>query len=136
MNNANCLALITNNIKGIQNNSKQLSAVEYFENKLGNSGILFLQETNSTFNDKNIWKNDFNVPTCLLLTWYFSILWCPILEISNLVNKQVGDKNGRTLIGLPASAGRVRWNRVCLSVLSAVILSVRKFSPDWLSRIF
>ena len=54
MNNANCLAFITNNIKGIQHNSKQLSAVEYFENKLGNSGILFLQETNSTFNDKNI----------------------------------------------------------------------------------
>ena len=75
MNNANCLAFITNNIKGIQHNSKQLSAVEYFENKLGNSGILFLQETNSTFNDENIWKNDFNVPTCLLLTCYFSILW-------------------------------------------------------------
>ena len=75
MNNANCLAFITNNIKGIQNNSKQLSAVGYFENKLGNSGILFLQETNSTFNDENIWKNDFNVPTCLLLTWYCGVLF-------------------------------------------------------------
>ena len=62
MNNANCLTFITNNIKGIPNNSKQLSVVEYFKNKLGNNGILFLQETHSTFNDENIWKNDFNVP--------------------------------------------------------------------------
>ena len=53
---------ITNNIKGIQNNSKRLSVVEYFKNKLGNSVILLLQETHSTFNDENIWKNDFNVP--------------------------------------------------------------------------
>ena len=62
MNNTNCLTFITNNIKGIQNNSKRLSVVEYFKNKLGNNGILFLQETHSTFNDENIWKNDFNVP--------------------------------------------------------------------------
>ena len=60
MNNANCLTFITNNIKGIQNNSKRLSVVEYFRNKLGNNGILFLQETHSTFNGENIWKNDFN----------------------------------------------------------------------------
>ena len=62
MNNANCLTFITNNIKGTQNNSKRLSVVEYFKNKLGNNRILLLQETHSTFNDKIIWKNDFNVP--------------------------------------------------------------------------
>ena len=62
MNNANCVTFITNNIKGIQNNSKRLSVVEYFKNKLGNKGILFSQETFSTFNDENTWKNDFNVP--------------------------------------------------------------------------
>ena len=56
------LTFITNNVKGIQKNSKRLSVVEYFKNKLGNNGILFLQETHSTFNDENIWKNDFNVP--------------------------------------------------------------------------
>ena len=33
--------------KGIQNNSKQLSVVEYFRNKLGKNGILFSQETHS-----------------------------------------------------------------------------------------
>ena len=48
MNDAKCLTFITNNIKGIRNNSKRLSVVEYFRNKLGNNGILFLQETHST----------------------------------------------------------------------------------------
>ena len=41
MDNANCLTFTINNIKGIQNNSKRLSVVEYFRNKLGNNGILF-----------------------------------------------------------------------------------------------
>ena len=62
MNNANCLTFITNNIKGIPHNSKQLSVVEYFKNKLGNNRILFLQETHSTLNDEIFWQNDFNVP--------------------------------------------------------------------------
>ena len=56
MNNANCLTFITNNIKGIPNNSKQLSVVEYFKNKLGNNRILFLQETHSTLNDEIFWQ--------------------------------------------------------------------------------
>ena len=32
MNNAKCLTFLTNDIKGIQNNSKRLSVVEYFIN--------------------------------------------------------------------------------------------------------
>ena len=100
MDNANCLTFTINNIKGIQNNSKRLSVVEYFRNKLGNNGILFLQETHSTFNDENIWKNDFNVPvfdshgtsqSCGVLIAYFG-------NLNFSVNKQVGDKNGRILI--------------------------------------
>ena len=88
------------NIKVIQNNSKRLSVVEYFKNKLGNDGILFLQETHSTLNDENIWKNDFNVPvfyshgtsqSCGVLIAYFGYL-------SFSVNKQVKDKNGHILI--------------------------------------
>ena len=84
----------------IQNNSKRLSVVEYFKNKLGNSVILLLQETHSTFNDENIWKNDFNVPvfyshgtsqSCGVLIAYFGYL-------SFSVNKQVKDKNGHILI--------------------------------------
>ena len=99
MNNAKCLTFITNNIKGIRNNSKRLSVVEYFRNKLGNNGILFLQETHSTFNDKIIWKNDFNGPvfyshgtsqSCGVFIAYFG-------NLNFSVNKQVGDKNGRIL---------------------------------------
>ena len=41
MNNATCLTFITNNIKGIQNNSKRLSVIEHFRNKLNNNRILF-----------------------------------------------------------------------------------------------
>ena len=62
MNHANCLTFITNNTEGIQSNSKRLSVVECFKNKLVNNEILFSQEIHSTFNEENIWKNDFNVP--------------------------------------------------------------------------
>ena len=62
MNNANCLTFITNGITEMQNESKRVSLVEYFKNKLGNKEILFLKDTHSTFNDENICKNDFNVP--------------------------------------------------------------------------
>ena len=41
---------------------RRVFVVEYFENKLGNNRVLFLQERHSTFYDDNIWKNDFNVP--------------------------------------------------------------------------
>ena len=100
MNNAKCLTFITNNIKGIRNNSKRLSFVEYFRNKLGNNGILFLLETHSTFNDEIIWKNDFNgsvfysygtSQSCGVLIAYFG-------NLNFSVNKQVGDKNGRIFI--------------------------------------
>ena len=110
MNNANCLTFLTNDIKGIQNNSKRLSVVEHFRNKLSNNGILFLQETHSTFNDENIWKNDFNVPvfyshgtsqSCGVLIAYFG-------NLNFSVNKQVGDKNGRILI-LDVNIDEIRY---------------------------
>ena len=94
MNNANCLSFITNNIKEIQNNSKQLSVVEHFKNKLGNNGILFLQETHSTFDDENIWKNDFNVPVFYshATSQSCGVLIAVFGNLNFLVNKQVGDK--------------------------------------------
>ena len=111
MNNANCLTVVANNIKGIQNNSKRLSVVEYFKNKLGNNGILLLQETHYTFNDENIWKIDFNVPvfyshstsqSCgVLIVFFFG-------NLNFLVYKQVGDKNGRILI-LDVNIDEIRY---------------------------
>ena len=82
MYNANCLTFITNN-----------------RNKLGNNGILFLLETHSTFNDENIWKNDFNgsvfyshgtSQSCGVLVYFGNLNFS--------FNKQVGDTNGRILI--------------------------------------
>ena len=46
MTNVNCLNFVTNNIKGIQNNSERLSVVEYFRNKLGNNGISIMHLDN------------------------------------------------------------------------------------------
>ena len=56
---------------------------------------MFLQETHSTFNDENIWKNDFT-------QWIFShgtsqscgVLIANVGNINFSANKQVGDKNG------------------------------------------
>ena len=61
---------------------------------------MFLPETHSTFNDKNIWKSDFNVPvvyshgtsqSCGVLIAYFG-------NLNFSVNKQVGNKNEHILI--------------------------------------
>ena len=52
MENDNILHIITNNIKWIQNKNKHLSIIEYFKNKIGKNGILFLQETHSTTSDE------------------------------------------------------------------------------------
>ena len=62
MENDNSLHVIANNIKGIQNKNKRLSINEYFKNKTGNNGILFLQETHSTTSNEGKWKNEFSGP--------------------------------------------------------------------------
>ena len=71
---------------------------------------MFLQETHSTFNDENIWKNDFNVPafyshgtsqSCGVLIAFFG-------NLNFSVNKQVGDKNGRFLI-LHVNTDEIRY---------------------------
>ena len=62
MENVKSLHIITNNIKGIQNKNKRLSIIEYFINKIGKNGILFLQETHSTTSDEGKWKDEFSGP--------------------------------------------------------------------------
>ena len=110
MNNANCLTFITNNIKRIQNNSKRLSVVEYFRNKLGNNRILFWQETHSTFNDENIWKNNFNVRVFNShgTSQSYGVLIAYFRNLNFSVNKEVGDKNGRILI-LDVNIDEIRY---------------------------
>ena len=50
---------ITNNVKGLQLSKKSLKLFEYFREKLSSNGILFLQETHSTINNKLKWKDEF-----------------------------------------------------------------------------
>ena len=71
---------------------KQLQSVMHFtQTQLLKNGILFLQETRSTFNDDNISKNDFGVPvfyshgtssSCVVLIAYFG-------NLNFSVNKEV-----------------------------------------------
>ena len=71
---------------------------------------MFLLETHSTFNNENIWKNDFNIPvfyshgtsqSCGVLIVFFG-------NLNFSVNKQVGDKNERILI-LDVNIDEIRY---------------------------
>ena len=71
---------------------------------------MFLQETHSTFNNENIWKNDFNIPvfyshgtsqSCGVLIVFFG-------NLNFSVNRQVGDKNERILI-LDVNIDEIRY---------------------------
>ena len=110
----------------IQNNSKRLSVVEYFKNKLGNDGILFLQETHSILNDENIWKNDFNVP--VFYTYGTSqssgVLFAYFGNLNFSVNKQVGDKNGRILI-LDVNKDEIRYVLVNIYIATSEVEQVQ-----------
>ena len=47
------LSFITHTVKGIQSMKKKLKLIEYFKSKITTHGILFLQETHSSSDDKN-----------------------------------------------------------------------------------
>ena len=79
---------------------------------------MFLQETHSTFNDENIWKNFYNGPvfyshgtseSCGVLIAYFG-------NLNFSVNKQVGDENGYILI-LDVNIDEIRY--VLVSIYNA-----------------
>ena len=96
---SNILSFITNNVKGIQSYKKRLK-LQYFKEKIGSTGVLFLQETHSSSKVEQKWKVDFKdhvffshgkTTFCGVLTSYFG------KETFN-VNKQKTDKEGRILI--------------------------------------
>ena len=100
MENVNSLHIIINNMKRMQNKNKRLSFIEYFKNKIGKNGILFLQETHSTISDEGKWKDKFNGPvfyshgssnSCGVLNTFFG-------KNKICVNSQTTDKHGRILI--------------------------------------
>ena len=92
------LSFITNNVKGIQSYKKRLKLIQYFKEKIGSTGVLFLQETNCKVQQK--WKEDLKghvffshgkTNSCGVLTAYFG------KETFN-VKKQETDKEGCILI--------------------------------------
>ena len=86
--------------------------MKIFEEWLQCTGLL-LTWYHSTFNDENIWKNEFNVSvfyshgasqSCGVAIAYFG-------NPNFLVNKQIGNKNGRILI-LDVSIDEIRYGLV------------------------
>ena len=58
----NSASFITNNVKGMQSSKKRLKLMKYFKDKIGSTGVLFLQEPHSDSKVKQKWKEDFNGP--------------------------------------------------------------------------
>ena len=94
------LSFITNNVKGIQSMKKRLKLIEYFKSKITTHGILFLQETHSSSDDEQKWRDNFGGNN------FFShgkrnscgVLISYIATHSFAVNNQKNDNDGRILI--------------------------------------
>ena len=56
------MSFITNSVKGIQSSKKRLKLMQYFKDKIGTIGVLFLQETHSCSKVEQKWKEDFKGP--------------------------------------------------------------------------
>ena len=89
MENVNSLHIITNNIKRIQNKNKHLSIIEYFKNKIGKNGILFLQETHSITSDEGKYPLGISNFSQVLITFLGKNKLC--------INSQITNKYGRIL---------------------------------------
>ena len=94
------LSFITNNVKGIQSLKKRLKLMECFKSKITTHGILPLQETHSSSDDEQIWRDNFGGNN------FFShgkrnscgVLISDIGTHNFVVNNQKTDNNGRILI--------------------------------------
>ena len=51
---------ISNNVKGLKSTKKRIKLFEYFKSKLAPSGVLFAQETHSTKEIEQKWKDELN----------------------------------------------------------------------------
>ena len=54
------LKFISNNVEGLQACRRQLQFFEYLRHKICSNGILFLQQTHSTFNNEAKWNHNFD----------------------------------------------------------------------------
>ena len=55
----NVLNFLSNNVNELQSSKKRIKMFEYFREKTSNNGIIFLQETHSSEDTFNDWRNDF-----------------------------------------------------------------------------
>ena len=76
----NNLSFITSIVKGIQSFKRELKLIQYFKDKIGSTGLLFLQETHSNSEIEQKWKENFKgqvffshgrTNSCGVLTAYF-----------------------------------------------------------------
>ena len=95
------LSFITNNVKGIQSYKKRLKLTQYFKEKIGSTGVLFIQETHSSSKVEQKWKENFkgHVFFSHRKTNCCGVL-VPTLEkkLLMLIKKQETDKEGHILI--------------------------------------
>ena len=50
---------ISSNVKGVKVSEKRLKLFEYLRNNINNNALIFLQETHSSSNDEQKWKDNF-----------------------------------------------------------------------------
>ena len=60
LNNAFNFNFLTNSVNGLQSSKKRLKLFQCFQSKLCPKGILFLQETHSSFEKEKKWNDEFN----------------------------------------------------------------------------
>ena len=77
---------ISNNVKGIKASEKRLKLFEYLRNNINNNGFIFLQETHSSSNDEQKWKDNFKGPLffhtekAILVVWQSAIVEQKLLK--------------------------------------------------------
>ena len=59
----NSVTFITNNVKGMQSSKKRLKLMQYFKDKIGSNGVVFLQDTYSDSKVEQKWEKNFKDPT-------------------------------------------------------------------------
>ena len=53
------LRFLSNNVNGLRSSKKRVKMFEYFKGQIVNNGIIFLQETHSSEDTLNEWRDDF-----------------------------------------------------------------------------
>ena len=97
---SNQISCLSNNSNDLLSRKKRIKMFKYFKDKIGNNGIVFLQETHSSEDTYNEWHDDFKVriffshgtqSSCGVMIGFLG-------SITFLPKSICKDKNGRILI--------------------------------------